>query len=275
MKLSSLSPLELISSPKRVVTSSSDKLCAEERFFGSNAMSKQDTCTCGSTNIESISRIINDKRQWGVWCNSCQQWGRPVNSKRSFTNDTYASEVFSGFRQSHHSSQWNIRGVIDEDDLRGELRKLPSHKSPGDDLLPNELLRDCPEDIFKVIHSSVNDILTGGEMPSEWKRGIVKLLEKKQPASLLGNQRPVCCARTIYKVVSHIINNRLVKILAKNDIIEEDQEGGLRKRSCRRQVQKIVHIFEDAKRSKKQLYCVYIDWRNAYNGIDQDVIWEA
>ena len=112
-------------------------------------------------------------------------------------------------------------------------------------------------------------------MPSEWRNGIVKLLEKKQPACLLRNQRPVCCARTVYKVVSHIINSRLVKLMAKNNVIEEDQEGGQRKKSCRRQVKKIVHIFEDARRTKRQLYCVFVDWRNAYNGVDQDVIWEC
>ena len=112
-------------------------------------------------------------------------------------------------------------------------------------------------------------------MPAEWKKGVIKLLEKKQPACLLKNQRPVCCARTVFKVVSHIINSRLVKLMTKHDVIEEDQEGGQRKKSCRRQVQKIVHVFEDARRTKRQLYCVFVDWRNAYNGVDQDVIWEC
>ena len=63
--------------------------------------------------------------------------------------------------------------------------------------------------------------------------------------------------------------------MARNDVIKEDQEGGMRKKSCRRQVQKIVHIFEDARQTKLQLYCVFVDWKNTYNGVDQDVIWES
>ena len=60
----------------------------------------------------------------------------------------------------------------------------------------------------------------------EGKIGVIKLLEKKQPACLLRNQRPVCCAHTVYKVVSHIVNSRLVKLMTKHYVIKEDQEGG-------------------------------------------------
>ena len=144
----------------------------------------------------------------------------------------------------------------------------------GYDCVPNELLRQL-EQLADDILDTVNHVLTGGEMPPDWKTGVIKLLEKKQPACLLRNQRPVCCARTVYTVVSHIINSRLVKLMTKYNVIKEDQEGGQRKKNCKRQVQKIIHVQQDAKRTKRQLYCVFVDWRNAYNGVDQDVIWEC
>ena len=137
-----------------------------------------------------------------------------------------------------------MRGKIEPEDLVALLKRLPSHKSSGDDSLPNELLRQTPEDLAADILDAVNHVLTGGVMPSEWKNGVIKLLEKKQLACLLRNQRPVCCARTVYKVVSHIINSRLVKLMTKYNVIEEDQEGGQRKKSCRRQLQKILHWFD-------------------------------
>ena len=36
-----------------------------------------------------------------------------------------------------------------------------------------------------------------------------------------------------------------------------------------------MHIFKDARRTKRHLYCVFVDWHDAYNGVDQDVIWEC
>ena len=98
---------------------------------------------------------------------------------------------------------------------------------------------------------------------------------KKTPASDLGNQRPVCCIRTIYKLVSAVINNRMYKLLERYDVLEEQQEGFCAQRSCPRQTHKLISIMEDAKRQKKKLYCLWIDWGNAFNSADQDVLWEA
>ena len=47
---------------------------------------------------------------------------------------------------------------------------------------------------------------------------MVKLLLKKSPASNMGSQRPVCCVRTVYKLVSAIINTRMYKLLEQYDV---------------------------------------------------------
>eukprot|EP00961_Rhodomonas_salina_P239824 3239842-Rhodomonas_salina.1 len=97
----------------------------------------------------------------------------------------------------------------------------------------------------------------------------------KAPSSNLRNQRPICCSPTTYKVLSGIITNRLTKLPEENGVIEPDQEGAQRLHNTKRQVQKLVHTFQDACRTQRQLFCCYVDWRNAFNSVDQEVIWQC
>eukprot|EP00961_Rhodomonas_salina_P167344 2255053-Rhodomonas_salina.1 len=58
-------------------------------------------------------------------------------------------------------------------------------------------------------------------------------------------------------------------------VLEAMQEGFRSARSCQRQEARYVDIIEDAKRQKRKLFCIYVDWGNCFNSIDQDVLWRA
>jgi len=258
----------------RLVTSAGDRLCGQEKFFGENALSKQACCaTCGSTELQGITRVHMGKRRWGVICKE-GHWGDASSIPRDFTTDEYGVHEYSG-RVIPHDCQFHIRGSISREDFAHLLDTLPNWKSPGDDQIPCELLKGAPEWLVDMLREAVNDVLEGGSLPADWKYAIIKLIQKKAPASKLANQRPVCCARTVYKLVSAVINNRMMKLLRKYDVIEPIQEGFQQKKSCQRQVLRLLETFQDAKENGKQLYCLFLDFGNAFNSIDHEVMWRA
>ena len=60
---------EILTAVPRLVTSACDKLCAEEKFFGENALSKQACCaTCRSTELKSFTQVVGDSHQHGFIC---------------------------------------------------------------------------------------------------------------------------------------------------------------------------------------------------------------
>eukprot|EP00961_Rhodomonas_salina_P257518 3480089-Rhodomonas_salina.1 len=260
---------------RRVVTAACDKLCAQERFLGDNAMSKQARCsTCEASDLQSISKVEADgTRTWGAVCQQ-GHWTQTVNLPRDFSKDTYGVDVHR-HRHIPADSKLRIRGAIQRKDFDWLVQNLPAWKSPGDDLIPNELLKAAPTWLLDEIFAAVNQVMKGGKLPSAWKYAIIKLLEKKAPASLMSNQRPVCCARTVYKLVSYFVTSRMTRMLKTYGVTEATQEGFQSQRSCQRQASRYVDIIEDARRNKKQLYSLYIDWGNAFNSIDQDVLWRA
>ena len=264
---------EILTAIPRLVTSACDKLCAEEKFFGENALSKQACCaTCRSTDLKSLTQVDGTNRQHGFICPN-GHWGRPASNYRDFSKEKYGRAEYATRTIPPNSPK--VRGEINHDDFVHLISSLPNWKSPGDDEISNEVLKAQPLWVIDHLRTLVNEILEGGVLPDDWKVGIVKLLLKKSPASNLSNQRPVCCIRTVYKLISAIINNRMTKLLERYDVLEEQQEGFRARRSCPRQTHKLVSIIEDAKENKKQLYCLWIDWGNAFNSADQEVLWEA
>eukprot|EP00961_Rhodomonas_salina_P211420 2854666-Rhodomonas_salina.1 len=77
----------------------------------------------------------------------------------------------------------SIRGTVKRKDFDWLLDNLPNWKSPGDDLIPNEILKAAPTWLRNELYAAVDQVLRGGTLSAEWKHAIIKLLEKKAPAS--------------------------------------------------------------------------------------------
>ena len=67
----------------------------------------------------------------------------------------------------------------------------------------------------------------------------------------------------------------MTKLLSKYSVIEAIQEGFQQAKSCPQQVSRLLEVFQDVRDTRKKLYCLYLDWGNAFNSIDQDVLWRA
>eukprot|EP00961_Rhodomonas_salina_P055927 750675-Rhodomonas_salina.1 len=107
----------------------------------------------------------------------------------------------------------SIRGSVKSKDFDWLLDNLLNWKSQGDDLIPNEILKAAPMWLRNELYAAVDQVLRGWTLSAEWKHSIIKLLEKKAPVSRMSNQRPVCCARTVYKLVSYFVTSRMTKML--------------------------------------------------------------
>ena len=59
------------------------------------------------------------------------------------------------------------------------IEKLNSHKSPGADQIPAELLKAGSRTIHYVIHKIVISIWNKEELPEEWKESIIVPVYKK------------------------------------------------------------------------------------------------
>jgi len=103
------------------------------------------------------------------------------------------------------------------------LEKLKSHKSPGIDQIPAELIKAGGRTIFFEIHKYTNSIWNKEELPEEWKDSIIIPIYKKGDKTDCRNYRVISLLSTTYKIVSDILMSRLTPYA--EEIIGVHQSG--------------------------------------------------
>ena len=131
---------------------------------------------------------------------------------------------------------------------------------------------DADDSLLLPLLNSINQALTTGIMPKEWRGGIVKLLLKREPNHTLSSWRPVCLLRIAYKLHSRIVTARLRDLAEKYHLLEYVQEGFRQRRSTRRQIERLVNNLSHARNNKHTIYLTYIDFTNAFNASDHGCI---
>ena len=106
---------------------------------------------------------------------------------------------------------------------------MKNNKSPGCDGIPVEFYKTFWADIHTFLIDSLDDAYQVGELSTTQKRGILSLIFKKNDKELLKNWRPISLLNTDYKILTHVLANRLKKVIGK--IINTDQNGYIKGRN--------------------------------------------
>jgi len=115
------------------------------------------------------------------------------------------------------------------------IDKLKSHKSPGIDQIPVELIKAGGRTICLDIHKHITSIWKKEKLPEEWKQSIIVPIHKKGDKTDCNNYRGISLLPTIYKILSNILLSRLTPYA--KEIIGDHQCDFRRNRST------IDHIF--------------------------------
>jgi len=115
------------------------------------------------------------------------------------------------------------------------IDKLKSHKSPGTDQIPAELIKAGGRTICVEIHKLITSICKKDELPEERRESIIIPIHKKGDKTDCNTYRSISLLPTTYKMLSNILLSRLTPYA--KEIIGDHQCGFRRNRST------IDHIF--------------------------------
>jgi hypothetical protein len=113
--------------------------------------------------------------------------------------------------------------------------KLKSHKSPGNDQMPAELIKAEGRTIHGLIHKLIRSIWNKEELPEEWKESIVVPINEKGDKTDCSNYNGISLLPTTCKILSNILLSKLTPFA--EAIIGDHQCG------CRRNRSTTDHIF--------------------------------
>ena len=109
------------------------------------------------------------------------------------------------------------------------IDKLKSHKLPGIDQIPAELIKAGGRTICLEIHKLITSIWKKEKLPEEWKESIIVPIHKKGDKSDCNNYRGISLLPTTYKILSNILLSRLIPYA--KEIIGDHQCGFRHNRS--------------------------------------------
>jgi len=109
------------------------------------------------------------------------------------------------------------------------IEKLKSHKSPGIDQIPAEMIKAAGRTIRCGIHKLIISISNKEELPEEWKESIIVPIYKKGDKTDCNNYRAISLLPTTYKILSNILLTRLIPYA--QEVIRDHQCGFRRNRS--------------------------------------------
>ena len=154
-------------------------------------------------------------------------------------------------------------------ELQTAIAQCKKNSSPGEDGIEYEVIRRLPVSCQKTILHLYNNIWESGEIPSTWKHSLILPIAKPgKPATQLDSYRPISLTDTLCKIHERMIVNRLNWFLEKNNLLNINQAGFRRNRSCQDQIIRLQSDIENGRNHGKFTIGVFLDFTKAY-----DMMW--
>jgi hypothetical protein len=100
---------------------------------------------------------------------------------------------------------------ISASELNKAIFNLQNGKSPGLDMIGNELLKTAQTYLNPCLVKLFNAVFTSGMYPQIWSEGYITPIFKAENPKLPQNYRGITICNSIGKVFNSILNNRLLR----------------------------------------------------------------
>ena len=143
------------------------------------------------------------------------------------------------------------------------IDKLKSHKSPGIDQIPAELIKAGGRTICFEIHKLITSIWKKEKLPEEWKELNILPIHKKGDKTDCNNYRGITLLPTTYKILSNILLSRLIPYA--KEIIGDHQCGFRRNRLTIDHIFCIRQMLQEKWEYNEEVHQLFIDFKKAYD----------
>ena len=151
------------------------------------------------------------------------------------------------------------------------INKLKNDKAAGYDNITNEFIKAIPEGVRKILLRLMNTIYTSNLIPKKWGLCIITPILKEGPKKTPDNYRGICIGSALMKVLSTLMNQRLIIMLIDRKTLINHEQIGFKTNSRTADhnidLKYIVNKYVTDQNGKK-IYSWFIDLRKAF-----DTIW--
>ena len=169
-----------------------------------------------------------------------------------------------------------LESEITEAEIRYAIGKLKTDRSGGPDGLSIEMYKAVLDIIMPFLCVLFNDIYNSGIFPDAWCDSIISPIHKSGSVDNPENYRAISLINCLCKFFMNILTIRLTDWAESNNVIDESQAG------FRKGYGTIDNIFSLQSliqkylcRSRGRFYCIFIDFKRAFDSIQHANLWDS
>lgn len=204
-----------------------------------------------------ISNIFNNH-----YSDLGEQYASKVPTPENFTETV---ETLENTMYLYHTNEIEIQSII---------KQLKVKKSPGNDDIRAETLKEISSEIAAPLAYLVNTCFDTECFPKSLKIGIIKPLYKSGDKVKVINYRPISLISNIAKIIEKILKVRIVSFLNKYKIISEQQYGFREKRSTEDAIYCLTSYLYNALDKKIPTICIFVDLSKAFDTVSHKILLE-
>lgn len=231
--------------------------------------------------VEKLRQIKNESEVWNFLNSHRKRRERVENNidseewKRHFVKLLEGSEerTMGEIRQECEEIAEKEKEKITVREIKEAWKMLKKKKAAGLDGIPNEVWIHGGEGLRNILICVLGKVWDGQGLPREWRAGVIVPLFKKGNPEEAKNYRGITLMATAYKLYTELIRKRLEKEVEELRVLPEGQAGFRKGRSTMDNIYVLDHLINRAKKSKEQLYSVFVDLKAAFDTVDRSKLW--
>lgn len=202
-----------------------------------------------------------------------------LNSFEAFYRELYKEQQDNPDTHQQLLTSWEVpEGAVPEDigaqisvqEVLDAIKSTDPNKAPGPDGITGWFYTLHAKRLAPLLSALFNELLNGHSVPAHMKKGLITTIFKGKGDPLdIDNRRPITLLNIDYKILSKILNSRLLKILDK--LINPRQAGFCPNRSIFSNIV-LLSMVIDKVHSLNEGSALMIDFFKAFDSISHNAI---
>lgn len=221
--------------------------------------------------VKSENIVVIDKREI---CNVFNKYYSELGER--YANDIIKSSKINNeiFKNGNLTKNTIYLYPPNEEEIIKEINSLKPKKSPGNDNIRSEVLKQISHEIAGPLTYLVNKCFDTGSFPQCMKIGIIKPLYKTGDKEELVNYRPISLISNLAKIIEKVLKSRIVNFFNKYNILSNNQYGFREGRSTDDAIQKLTTYIYEALDRKTPSLCIFVDLSKAFDTVCHEKLLE-
>ncbi len=215
--------------------------------------------------------------------------GQPVSVKRRDGRATASmeetlEEIRDFYTELYHSEDGDFlfqpdpnieHDPITVGEMTAAAHRMKPNTSPGFDNVPSKVVKYTTPVLAERLTQVMNQMLQDQALPPELLHARTILIHKKGDRQDIANYRPISLLPVLYKLLTRIITERIVRSIERSQSLPPEQAGFRRSYSTVCHIQAVNQLLEKSREYSLPLHAVFLDFQKAFDSIELNAIWNA